>query len=123
MYLDRQGVNPLTCYTGFNITLALRIRPLTQKDRTQPRFANVNDDDCLKVMGNTVRVVPHNKLFTFDHVFGPTTQQHEIFSTLGEGLVHKFIEGKHSPFSFIVWCVGYNVTVLAYVRMEYTDLS
>ncbi|SAL97756.1 hypothetical protein [Absidia glauca] len=78
------------------VQVALRIRPLTQKDRTQPRFANVNDDDCLKVMGNTVRVVPHNKLFTFDHVFGPTTQQHEIFSTLGEGLVHKFIEAQHN---------------------------
>ncbi|ORZ19766.1 hypothetical protein BCR42DRAFT_223515 [Absidia repens] len=83
------------------VQVALRIRPLTQRDRTQPRFANLNDDDCLKVTGNTVRVVPHNKLFTFDHIFGPTSQQHEIFSTLGENLVQKFIE-------------GYNITVLAY---------
>ncbi|KAI8333919.1 P-loop containing nucleoside triphosphate hydrolase protein, partial [Chlamydoabsidia padenii] len=78
----------------------------------------VNDDDCLKVTGNTVRVVPHNKLFTFDHVFGPNTQQHEIFSTLGENLVQKFIEGKNllttSPFFSFFYCVGYNVTILAY---------
>ncbi|CAO3614220.1 unnamed protein product [Cunninghamella echinulata] len=83
------------------VQVALRIRPITDKDRTQPRFANLNDDNCLKVMDNSLRVIPHNKIFNFDHIFGPSSQQQEIFATIGENLIHKFIE-------------GYNVTILAY---------
>ncbi|KAI9304000.1 hypothetical protein BJ944DRAFT_182465 [Cunninghamella echinulata] len=83
------------------VQVALRIRPITDKDRTQPRFANLNDDDCLKVMDNSLRVIPHNKIFNFDHIFGPSSQQQEVFATIGENLIHKFIE-------------GYNVTILAY---------
>ncbi|CAO3596673.1 unnamed protein product [Absidia cylindrospora] len=58
------------------------------------RSSSVSTTAVQVVTGNTVRVVPHNKLFTFDHIFGPTSQQHEIFSTLGENLVQKFVEGK-----------------------------
>ncbi|ORX58840.1 kinesin-domain-containing protein [Hesseltinella vesiculosa] len=83
------------------VQVAVRIRPLTDRDRTQPRFANLNDDDCLKTIDNTIRVVPQNKLFTYDHVFGPNSQQDEIFETVASKLVLKFVE-------------GYNVTILAY---------
>ncbi|KAI9032872.1 P-loop containing nucleoside triphosphate hydrolase protein [Phycomyces nitens] len=83
------------------IQVALRIRPLTGRDRAQPRFANLAQDDVLKVHESTVQVVPHNKLFTFDYVFGPDSTQNEIFSALGERLIQKFVD-------------GYNVTILAY---------
>lgn len=74
---------------------ALRIRPLTERDRAQPRFANIAADDILKVHEKTVHVVPHSKLFTFDHVFGPNSRQSQIFAALGEKLVHKFVEGMY----------------------------
>ena len=72
----------------------MRIRPLTEKDRAQPRFANLSNDDILKIHERTVHVVPHNKLFTFDHVFGVDSTQSQVFEALGEKLIHKFIEGK-----------------------------
>ncbi|KAI7859176.1 P-loop containing nucleoside triphosphate hydrolase protein, partial [Circinella umbellata] len=83
------------------VQVALRIRPLTEKDRAQPRFANLSNDDILKIHERTVHVVPHNKLFTFDHVFGVDSTQSQVFEALGEKLIHKFVE-------------GYNVTILAY---------
>ncbi|KAI7875331.1 kinesin-domain-containing protein, partial [Lichtheimia hyalospora FSU 10163] len=83
------------------VQVALRIRPLTNRDRAQPRFANLSNDDVLKLHEKTVHVVPHNKLFTFDHVFGTNSQQSQVFETLGSKLIHKFID-------------GYNVTILAY---------
>ncbi|KAI9358108.1 P-loop containing nucleoside triphosphate hydrolase protein [Pilaira anomala] len=86
------------------VQVALRIRPLTERDRTQPRFANLAHDDVLKIHDSTVQVVPQNKLFTFDHVFGTNSTQEEIFSALGENLVRKFVE-------------GYNITILAYVSV------
>lgn len=73
--------------------IALRIRPLTDRDRAQPRFANLAHDDVLKIHESTVQVVPQNKLFTFDHVFGTTSTQKEIFSALGDNLIRKFVEG------------------------------
>ncbi|KAI9492902.1 P-loop containing nucleoside triphosphate hydrolase protein, partial [Zychaea mexicana] len=83
------------------VQVALRIRPLTEKDRAQPRFANLSNDDVLKIHEKTVHVVPHSKLFTFDHVFGVDSTQSQVFEALGEKLIHKFVE-------------GYNVTILAY---------
>ncbi|KAI9481678.1 MAG: hypothetical protein EXX96DRAFT_608332 [Benjaminiella poitrasii] len=79
----------------------LRIRPLTDRDRARPRFANLANDDVLKIHDKTIQVVPQNKLFTFDHVFGTESTQNEIFTNLGERLIRKFIE-------------GYNITILAY---------
>ncbi|CEP07253.1 hypothetical protein [Parasitella parasitica] len=80
---------------------SLRIRPLTDRDRNQPRFANIANDDVLKIHDKTVQVVPQNKLFTFDHVFGTASTQEEIFTSLGDSLIRKFVE-------------GYNITILAY---------
>lgn len=92
------------CFTEITFNVALRIRPLTDRDRAQPRFANLANDDVLKVHDKTVQVVPHNKYFSFDHVFGSTSSQDDIFKTVGDNLIHKFVE-------------GYNITILAYVRI------
>ncbi|CAO3593340.1 unnamed protein product [Absidia cylindrospora] len=85
------------------VQVAVRIRPLSDKDRTQPRFAHAASDNVLQAHENNTVVIspPHNKIFTFDHVFGPQTQQAEIFAALGEKSIRKFVE-------------GYNVTMLAY---------
>lgn len=80
------------------IRIALRIRPLTERDRAQPRF----NGDVLRAHEQSVQIVSQNKYFTYDHVFGPNSQQSDIFESLGEGPVQKFVE-------------GYNVTMLAYV--------
>ncbi|KAG1645910.1 hypothetical protein G6F44_001353 [Rhizopus delemar] len=88
----------------FSLTLknvALRIRPLTDRDRAQPRFANLANDDVLKAQDKTVQVVSQNKYFTFDHVFGTTNTQEDIFKAVGDNMIRKFIE-------------GYNITILAY---------
>ncbi|KAI8883227.1 kinesin-domain-containing protein [Backusella circina FSU 941] len=84
------------------VQVALRIRPLTDRDRAQPRFANLANDDVLKIIENTsVQVIPHNKQFRFDHVFDTESRQQDVFTNVGDPLVRKFIE-------------GYNVTILAY---------
>ncbi|KAI8636730.1 P-loop containing nucleoside triphosphate hydrolase protein [Parasitella parasitica] len=83
------------------VQVALRIRPLTERDRAQPRFANSSNSDVLRAQENHVQIVSQNKYFTYDHVFAPETQQGDIFAQLGQKPVQKFVE-------------GYNVTMLAY---------
>ncbi|KAI9014504.1 P-loop containing nucleoside triphosphate hydrolase protein, partial [Phycomyces nitens] len=85
----------------------------------QPRFANLANGDCLRTLEKSVHVVPLNKLFTFDHVFGPESRQSEIFAAVGQKLIHKFVEGEFPNKSEtnvinekIIKC--YNVTILAY---------
>ncbi|KAI7886775.1 kinesin-domain-containing protein [Lichtheimia hyalospora FSU 10163] len=83
------------------VEISLRIRPLTSQDRAQPRFASLSEDDVLETQDNSVHVIPHNKTFHFDHVFRPSCSQADIFSTVGDALVNKFVD-------------GYNTTILAY---------
>lgn len=105
---------------------ALRIRPLTNQDRAQPRFASLSEDDVLEVHEDSVHVIPHNKTFHFDHVFRPSCSQAEIFSTVGDALVHKFVDGKcrctfyWGEKQMLTWphLIGYNATILAYVSIH-----
>lgn len=83
------------------VQVAIRIRPLTERDRAQPRFANSSSSDVLRAHEKHVQIVSQNKYFTYDHVFSTETRQSEIFAALGQQPVHKFVE-------------GYNVTMLAY---------
>lgn len=73
---------------------AIRIRPLTERDRAQPRFANSSSSDVLRAHEKHVQIVSQNKYFTYDHVFSTETRQSEIFAALGQQPVHKFVEGK-----------------------------
>ncbi|KAM3580523.1 hypothetical protein VKS41_007185 [Umbelopsis sp. WA50703] len=61
----------------------------------------MSESDILRIQNTSVYVAPHQKTFTFDYVFGPNSAQDEIFVTLADPLIHKFID-------------GYNVTILAY---------
>ncbi|CDH52276.1 kinesin group protein [Lichtheimia corymbifera JMRC:FSU:9682] len=83
------------------VQVALRIRPLTERDRAQPRFASLSENDVLHAQDGSVHIVSQNKMFHFDQVFKPSCTQSEIFATVGEKLVRKFVD-------------GYNVTILAY---------
>ncbi|KAI9300940.1 hypothetical protein BJ944DRAFT_243732 [Cunninghamella echinulata] len=83
------------------VQVALRVRPLTQQDRSQPRFSHSSDSDVIKTFGNTVTIVPHAKSFTFDYVFDTESKQEEVFTGVASNLVDRFVD-------------GYNVTILAY---------
>ncbi|KAI8387359.1 hypothetical protein BD560DRAFT_419831 [Blakeslea trispora] len=83
------------------VQVALRVRPLTQQDKAQPRFVNSTASDVIRTVENSVVVVPHQKSFHFDHVFDSSSTQEDVFSAVGSKLVDRFLE-------------GYNVTILAY---------
>lgn len=72
---------------------AIRIRPLTERDRAQPRFANSSNSDVLRAHEKHIQIVSQNKYFTYDHVFSTETRQSDIFAALGQQPVHKFVEG------------------------------
>ncbi|KAI9256630.1 P-loop containing nucleoside triphosphate hydrolase protein [Phascolomyces articulosus] len=83
------------------VQVALRIRPLNDRDRAQPRFASLSENDVLNVQDKNVHVVSQGKIFHFDQVFKPSCSQSDIFLTVGDKLVRHFVD-------------GYNVTILAY---------
>jgi ABC-type sulfate transport system substrate-binding protein len=73
---------------------ALRIRPLTQQDKSQPRFSHSTDSDVLKTYENTVIIAPHQKSFQFDHVFDSSSTQEQVFNTVASNFVDRFVDGK-----------------------------
>ncbi|KAI8380958.1 uncharacterized protein BYT42DRAFT_564774 [Radiomyces spectabilis] len=83
------------------VQVALRVRPLTQQDRLQPRFSQSTNSDVLKTFNNTITIVPHQKSFTFDYMFDTESTQEQVFLGVASGLVDRFLD-------------GYNVTILAY---------
>ncbi|RCI02145.1 hypothetical protein CU098_008136, partial [Rhizopus stolonifer] len=83
------------------VQVALRIRPLTQQDKSQPRFSHSTDSDVLKAYENSVIIAPHQKSFQFDHVFDSSSTQEQVFNTVASNFVDRFVD-------------GYNVTILAY---------
>lgn len=92
------SINPFSlgwwCCHSYLSPLALRIRPLTERDRAQPRFASLSENDVLRAQDGSVHIVSQNKMFHFDQVFKPSCTQSEIFATVGEKLVRKFVDGK-----------------------------
>ncbi|KAI9261153.1 hypothetical protein BY458DRAFT_478110 [Sporodiniella umbellata] len=84
-----------------SVQVALRIRPLTEKDKIQPRFSQSSNSDVLKVYENSVVIVPHQKSFAFDHVLDSSVNQQQVFHQVASNFVDRFID-------------GYNVTILAY---------
>ncbi|RIA99187.1 P-loop containing nucleoside triphosphate hydrolase protein, partial [Glomus cerebriforme] len=81
----------------------LRIRPLTQEDLINlPSRFQRNILSNSPFTPNQVIVHGDKKLtFNFDYVFGPETQQKDIYDTAVRNMVDKFLE-------------GFNVTILAY---------
>ncbi|CAB5380623.1 uncharacterized protein OCT59_016502 [Rhizophagus irregularis] len=85
------------------VQVALRIRPLTQEDLVNlPSRFQRNVLSTSPFTPNQVIVHGDKKLtFNFDYVFGPETQQRDVYDISVRNMVDKFLE-------------GFNVTILAY---------
>lgn len=80
------------------VKVALRIRPLINKEICD------GCKECIEVVQNEPQVIigfGSEKAFTYDYVFGPTSQQEELYNDVVEPLLERFFN-------------GYNATVLAY---------
>eukprot|EP00761_Pharyngomonas_kirbyi_P005080 gb/GECH01005085.1/.p1 GENE.gb/GECH01005085.1/~~gb/GECH01005085.1/.p1 ORF type:complete len:1255 (+),score=357.08 gb/GECH01005085.1/:1-3765(+) len=80
-----------------NVKVMIRVRPPNSKE------LGLGYDPCLAVENNTVRLDtrPEPRMFTFDQVAGPQSNQRNIFESVGRPLVDGCLD-------------GYNGTVFAY---------
>jgi hypothetical protein len=84
-------------FTDTLYIIALRIRPLTSRDKSLPRFSSIDESDVLKVNNNCVSIVEKGqkqKSFTFDSIFDPTSTQEQVFNEVGIRLVERFLNGE-----------------------------
>ncbi|PKY45981.1 kif21a protein, partial [Rhizophagus irregularis] len=82
--------------TSTSVRVALRVRPLNNKETLQ------NCSECLIVIPDAPQIlIGNDKSFTFDYVFPSDTEQEEVFQECASPLIDKMVE-------------GYNVTILAY---------
>lgn len=78
------------------VRVAVRIRPLIPKEVLH------NHQVCVRVVPDTAQVMlGTDRAFSFDHAFGPTATQDEVYESCVQPLVSSLIE-------------GYNATVFAY---------
>ncbi|KAI7818010.1 P-loop containing nucleoside triphosphate hydrolase protein, partial [Gamsiella multidivaricata] len=103
-----------------SVQVALRIRPIFTDSRSQNKSRQRADTEVLHVIERSptpsslsgassgqhdqpqqVAVVPLQRHFTFDHIFGTGATQEEVYQGSVKRMVDKFME-------------GYNVTIMAY---------
>ncbi|XP_040272964.1 kinesin-like protein KIF27 [Bufo bufo] len=78
------------------VKVAVRIRPLSSKEILH------NHQVCVRPVPNTQQIIiGKDRVFTFDHVFGKSSTQDDVYSSCIEPLLVSLIE-------------GYNATVFAY---------
>ncbi|KAI9322747.1 hypothetical protein BX666DRAFT_1874370 [Dichotomocladium elegans] len=71
------------------VRVALRVRPLTQKERLS------NCSECLSYIPNEPQIlIGTDKSFTYDYVFDTNTDQASVYSSAAGPLVEKFLEGQ-----------------------------
>ncbi|PVU93476.1 hypothetical protein BB559_003263 [Furculomyces boomerangus] len=97
-------------HTSTKVQVAIRIRPnddsnnekvhKNHKQRNNILDFSQNENE-IRVLGSYGQVGGVPRLFKYDHVFGPTSTQTEVYENSASALVNKFFE-------------GYNVTILAY---------
>ncbi|XP_034026342.1 kinesin-like protein KIF27 isoform X2 [Thalassophryne amazonica] len=82
-----------------SVRVAVRIRPLLRREVLH------NHQVCVQVVPNTTQVMlgtlDSNRIFSFDHAFGPTASQDEVYVSCVQPLVEALLD-------------GYNATVLCY---------
>ena len=78
-----------------NVRVAIRCRPLSEKERKQNRAV------ILQCKPNKNEVTLRKKTYTFDHVFGQYATQKEVFKTIVQPVVTESLD-------------GYNCTIFAY---------
>ncbi|KAM8886358.1 kinesin-like protein KIF27 isoform 2-T2 [Spinachia spinachia] len=79
------------------VRVALRIRPLLPKEVLH------NHQVCVRVVPGSAQVVlGSERLFSFDHAFGPTAAQDEVYCACVQPLVESLVEGYNAT----VFCYG-----------------
>ncbi|KAI9025980.1 hypothetical protein CLU79DRAFT_743991 [Phycomyces nitens] len=82
--------------TSTAVRVALRVRPLTQKERLS------NCSECLAFIPDEPQIlIGTDKSFTYDYVFDSNINQTQVYSKAAAPLLHKFVD-------------GFNATILAY---------
>lgn len=80
-----------------NIQVAVRIRPLLPKELLR------HHSECLKVIPGTAQVIVNpDRLFTFDHAFGPSASQDEVYRACIQPMVRSLMDGYNAT----VFCYG-----------------
>uniref|UniRef100_A0A8C6MGN5 Kinesin motor domain-containing protein n=1 Tax=Nothobranchius furzeri TaxID=105023 RepID=A0A8C6MGN5_NOTFU len=79
------------------VRVAVRIRPLLAKEVLQQH------EVCVRVVPNSAQVVlGSDRLFSFDHAFGPTASQDEVYQSGVLPLVESLLDGYNAT----VFCYG-----------------
>ncbi|TMS03489.1 Kinesin-like protein KIF27 [Larimichthys crocea] len=79
------------------VRVAVRIRPLLPKEVLH------NHQVCVRVVPDTAQVMlGSDRLFNFDHAFGPTAIQDEVYESCVQPLVESLIDGYNAT----VFCYG-----------------
>uniref|UniRef100_H3CKG8 Kinesin motor domain-containing protein n=1 Tax=Tetraodon nigroviridis TaxID=99883 RepID=H3CKG8_TETNG len=80
-----------------NIQVAVRIRPLLPKELLR------HHSECVKVVPGSAQVVVNpDRLFTFDHAFGPSASQDEVYRSCIQPMVRSLMDGYNAT----VFCYG-----------------
>lgn len=79
------------------VQVAARIRPLLPKEVLH------NQQVCVRVVpGSTQVMLGSDRLFSFDHAFGPTATQDEVYASCVRPLVESLVDGYNAT----VFCYG-----------------
>lgn len=79
------------------VRVALRIRPLLPKEVLH------NHQVCVRAVPGSAQVLlGSDRLFSFDHAFGPTADQDEVYACCVQPLVESLVEGYNAT----VFCYG-----------------
>ncbi|XP_075955327.1 kinesin-like protein KIF27 [Anarhichas minor] len=79
------------------VRVALRVRPLLPKEVLH------NHQVCVRVVPGSAQVMlGSDRLFSFDHAFGPTASQDEVYESCVQPLVESLVDGYNAT----VFCYG-----------------
>ena len=87
----------LSIMTEVCVKVALRVRPLLPHEVMQQHKV------CVRIVPDSTQViVGSNRLFSFDHAFGPTSTQDEVYNSCVQPLVEALLRGDNAT----VFCYG-----------------
>ncbi|XP_013856488.1 kinesin-like protein KIF27, partial [Austrofundulus limnaeus] len=79
------------------VRVAVRVRPLLPKEVLH------NHEVCVRVVPESAQVMLGSaRLFPFDHAFGPTASQGEVYESCVQPLVESLVDGHNAT----VFCYG-----------------
>lgn len=79
------------------VRVAVRIRPLLPKEVLH------NHQVCVRVVPGSAQVMlSSDRVFSFDHAFGPTASQDEVYESCVQPLVESLVDGYNAT----IFCYG-----------------